>query len=123
MASTAFCVVPEPNCPVYVTPRLALPVSAKSMPASMIAASSAIGVPATEKALPVPKAMVENGVVSPKACCQPSMPRTFASVAPRLSGAEARRPSVVNVVSVVLLLLDRAAAAPRSVKPSVCRLT
>jgi hypothetical protein len=54
-----------------------------------------IGTPATEKGVVVPvKASVVAGVVSPKACCQPTRPEAVsAAPSPRLNSWEMRAPS------------------------------
>ena len=83
-----------------------------SRPASTTKASWSIGTPDIVKAsLPV-NARRDCGVTSSNAWRQPSMPRAVADMLPIVKSVDARRPSVVKVVSVVSLDADSAAAPP-----------
>jgi hypothetical protein len=93
-ARSVWSVTPEPDWLLNEIPKTASRATLKSSPTSVTTASCAIGTPAMVNALPpLAKASADSGVVSPKACRQPS-DRRGTSALEKISGnpcAEASR--------------------------------
>jgi invasion protein IalB len=90
------CSAPEASWPLYEIDNVVWRAISRSKPASISAVSRAIGVPATAKGVPPTNACCAIGVTSPKACCQPSVPRQVANVDPNRNGAAARMSALLG---------------------------